>query len=264
MPKEIVNFVFKADLSKTFFKLKFNFNLLYHHSCNIYQNCKLNDDFNSFKRTFSSFIFYGQHALVESRRRLLTLKMTVRESEKERGRSFFLALGCSAEKAWPASSRGTDVQECTVFLVCVCVCVCVCESACVHIWMCTSSCRHTCAVVHSLHTCDVQGTKLQWCSESKRDTIKDMYVYCKHVWYVQFCQGNPGPLTAEWGISLWEAPSGVTNQGSSATTTSVRRQTIHLNCTGWPAPSYNCLWPQTLYSQVFLPRALTHASRAVL
>lgn len=41
---------------------------------------------------------------------------------KKRARPFFLALGCSVEKAWSASSRGTDVQECSVFLLCVCVC----------------------------------------------------------------------------------------------------------------------------------------------
>lgn len=68
-----------------------------------------------------SLIFYELHSLVETRPRLLTLKMRMREHKTDRGRAFFLALGWSAEKVWSASSRSTDVQECSVFMVSVCV-----------------------------------------------------------------------------------------------------------------------------------------------
>lgn len=62
-----------------------------------------------------TFIFYFlTHSLVASGFRSLA----GREKWDVRVRPFYLALGRGAEKA----SRGTDVQECSVLLVCVCTC----------------------------------------------------------------------------------------------------------------------------------------------
>lgn len=48
------------------------------------------------------------YTFVETRLRLLTLKMTVREVERER-EVLLLTLGCSAERARPGSSRSMNV-----------------------------------------------------------------------------------------------------------------------------------------------------------